>query len=102
MAKSKANEETNGELSFESAMVALEQAVRKLESGSLPLDQMLAEYAKAVEYVQQCHRQLEGARRRIAQLQSVGPDGKASTKDWDDTAPVISENREAPTRRKAT
>jgi hypothetical protein len=59
-------------------------------------------FAKAVEYVQQCHRQLEGARRRIAQLQSVGPDGKASTKDWDDTAPVVSENREAPTRRKAT
>jgi len=100
MAKSKSNEDPADELSFEAAMAALEQAVRKLESGTLPLEQMLAEYAKAVEYVQQCHRQLEGARRRIAQLQSVGPDGKASTKDWDDTQPIVSESREAPTRRK--
>ncbi|MFM7931677.1 MAG: exodeoxyribonuclease VII small subunit [Pirellula sp.] len=100
MAKSKSDEEPADELSFEAAMAALEQAVRKLESGTLPLEQMLSEYAKAVEYVQQCHRQLEGARRRIAQLQGVGPDGKASTKDWDDTQPIVSESREAPTRRK--
>ena len=102
MAKSKANEEETSELSFEAAMASLEQVVRKLEGGALPLEQMLAEYAKAVEYVQVCHRQLEGARRRIAQLQSVGADGKALTKDWDDAAPRDSENGEAPTRRKST
>ena len=83
-------------------MASLEQVVRKLESGSLPLEQMLAEYAKAVEYVQLCHRQLESARRRIAQLQGLDADGNAITKDWDDTAPVVGESREAPTRRKST
>jgi len=102
MAKSRASEEGSSELSFEAAMGALEQAVRKLESGTLPLEQMLAEYAKAVEYVQLCHKQLEGARRRIAQLQSVGADGRASTKDWDDTAPVVGENKDAPTRRRSS
>ena len=83
-------------------MVELEQIVRKLESGTLPLEQMLAEYAKAVEHIQHCHRQLEGAKRRIAQLQSVREDGKAMTKEWDDTAPMVQENREAPTRRKSS
>lgn len=100
MAKSKLNEDESGEMSFETAMGSLEQAVRKLESGALPLDQMLAEYAKAVEFVQVCHSHLEGARRRIAQLQSVGADGKANTKDWDDTAPVVGDSKDAPTRRK--
>ncbi|MFM8571690.1 MAG: exodeoxyribonuclease VII small subunit [Pirellula sp.] len=102
MAKSKSGDEEPVEVSFEGAMASLEQIVRRLESGTLPLEQMLAEYAKAVEYVQLCHRQLEGARRRIVQLQSVGSDGKATTKDWDDTAPLVSESREAPTRRKST
>ena len=77
MAKSKSADQDDSSMSFEGAMASLEQVVRKLESGSLPLEQMLSEYAKAVEYVQVCHRQLEGARRRIAQLQSVDADGKA-------------------------
>ncbi|MBU6385201.1 MAG: exodeoxyribonuclease VII small subunit [Pirellula sp.] len=100
MAKSKTTPEESSELSFEAAIASLEQVVRKLESGTLPLEQMLSEYAKAVEYIQLCHRQLDGARRRIAQLQNVDGEGKASTKDWDDTAPVVGESREAPGRRK--
>ncbi len=102
MAKSKSADQDDSNLSFEGAMASLEQVVRKLESGSLPLEQMLSEYAKAVEYVQVCHRQLEGARRRIAQLQGVDADGKALTKEWDDTAPTVQENRDAPSRRKSS
>jgi exodeoxyribonuclease VII small subunit len=102
MAKSKSTDHDESSLSFEAAMASLEQVVRKLESGSLPLEQMLSEYAKAVEYVQVCHRQLEGARRRIAQLQSVDADGTAVTKAWDDTEPSVQENRDAPSRRKSS
>ncbi|MFN7736373.1 MAG: exodeoxyribonuclease VII small subunit [Pirellula sp.] len=109
MAKSKANIDANNDaksddesMSFEGAMTQLEQIVRKLESGTLPLEEMLADYAKAVEYVQKCHTQLDGARRRIAQLQSVREDGKAVVKAWDDTAPQVSEGNEAPSRRRGS
>lgn len=99
MAKSKTNADESP-TSFEGAMVELEQIVRKLESGTLPLDTMLNDYAKAVEYIQLCHSQLDGARRRIAQLQSVREDGKAVVKPWDDTAPQSPDQGEAPTRRR--
>jgi len=113
MAKSKANIDANTDanndaksddesMTFEGAMTQLEQIVRKLESGTLPLEEMLADYAKAVEYVQKCHTQLDGARRRIAQLQSVREDGKAVVKAWDDTAPQVSEGNEAPSRRRGS
>lgn len=105
MAKSKANTEAKPDeesMTFEGAMTQLEQIVRKLESGTLPLEEMLADYAKAVEYVQKCHSQLDGARRRIAQLQSVREDGKAVVKAWDDTAPLASEGNEAPSRRRGS
>jgi exodeoxyribonuclease VII small subunit len=100
MAKSKLNEETPS-MTFEQAMMLLEQIVKKLESGSLPLEDMLAEYAKAVEAIQICHGQLDGARRRIAQLQSVREDGTAMVKEWEDTAPSArTEGKEAPSRRR--
>jgi exodeoxyribonuclease VII small subunit len=86
--------------SFENAMSDLEMIVRKLESGSQPLEQMLDEYAKAVELVQHCHKHLDTARRRIAQLESVRSDGKAIVQEWDDQAPVVQENTEAPARRR--
>lgn len=101
MAKSKSPSD-DAPKSFEASMLELEQIVRKLESGSLPLEDMLADYAKAVETIQSCHHQLENARRRIAQLQSVKEDGTAVVKPWDDTAPTLPDASEAPSRRRST
>jgi exodeoxyribonuclease VII small subunit len=101
MAKSKSPSD-EAPKSFEASMLELEQIVRKLESGSLPLEDMLADYAKAVETIQSCHNQLESARRRIAQLQSVKKDGTAVVKPWDDTAPTLPDASEAPSRRRST
>lgn len=86
--------------SFEHAMTDLEQIIKKLESGTQPLDKMLADYAKAVELVQVCQSRLDDARRQIAQLVSVGEDGKAVVQEWDDTAPIVSESKEPSTRRR--
>jgi exodeoxyribonuclease VII small subunit len=86
--------------SFEKAMADLEVIVRKLESGTQPLDQMLEEYSRAVELVQHCHKHLDQARRRIAQLESVRSDGTAVVQEWDDTAAVVRENAELPARRR--
>jgi len=99
MAKSKESSDQEPE-TFEGAMTGLEQIVRKLESGTMPLEQMLADYAKAVELVQYCHGQLEGARRRIAQLERVRDDGTVEASAWEDSAPQVSEATEPPTRRR--
>lgn len=88
--------------SFEKAMSELEVIVRKLETGTQPLQQMLEDYSKAVELVQHCHRHLDVARRRIAQLESVRTDGTAVVEEWDDKAPVVRENMDPPGRRRKT
>ena len=69
---------------FESAMMQLEQIVRKLEGNSLGLESSLSEYAKAVEYVRFCQLQLTGARRKIEKLRGLSGRGEAITETWED------------------
>ncbi len=69
---------------FESAMTQLEQIVRKLEGNSLGLESSLSEYAKAVEYVRFCQKQLTTARRKIEKLRGLTGRGEAITETWED------------------
>ena len=69
---------------FESSMMQLDQIVRKLESNSIGLDAALAEYAKAVEHVQFCQKQLSSARRKIEKLRGITSQGEAVTETWED------------------
>lgn len=85
---------------FENAISDLESIVRKLETGTQPLEQMLSEYAKAVELVQHCHKHLDVARRRVAELDNVRSDGTAVVHDWDDSAPVVRESTSPPARKR--
>jgi exodeoxyribonuclease VII small subunit len=71
-------------MTFESAMSQLEQIVRKLEGNSLGLDAALSEYAKAVEHVRFCQKQLTGARRKIELLRGVTGLGEPITDTWED------------------
>ncbi|MEQ1826650.1 MAG: exodeoxyribonuclease VII small subunit [Pirellula sp.] len=72
------------EISFESAMSHLDQIVRKLEGNTLGLDSALAEYAKAVEHVRYCQKQLSGARRKIEKLRGITGRGEPITETWED------------------
>ena len=83
MARSKSSEMDENQ-TFESAMSQLEQIVRKLESNSLGLESALSEYAKAVEYVRFCQKQLTGARRKIEKLKGLTGRGEAVTETWED------------------
>ena len=56
------------ELGFEEALAALEDRVRRIESGDLPLDEALGLYEEGVALAQRCHEQLESAEDRIAKL----------------------------------
>jgi exodeoxyribonuclease VII small subunit len=79
-----ANAEANAPESFESAMSQLEKIVRKLEGNSLGLDEALTEYAKAVEHVRFCQKQLENARRKVEKLRGITAKGEAITDVWEE------------------
>ena len=53
---------------FENALSELEERVRRLEGGDLPLDEALTLYEQGVELARTCHEQLEEAEKRVAAL----------------------------------
>ena len=53
---------------FEASLEQLEQLVRKLEAGDLPLEQSLACYEQGVKLVEACRQLLGAAEQRIAIL----------------------------------
>ena len=54
---------------FEAIVGALEELVRDLEGGELPLDEALRLYEKGVGLARKGHDLLEGAERRVEELQ---------------------------------
>lgn len=55
-------------LSFEEALRALEQIVRRLESGDVPLDESISLYAKGEALRKRCADRLQAAEARIQKL----------------------------------
>ena len=56
------------ELSFEEALLMLEDQVKKLESGNMTLDQSISSFEEAVKLVKLCNEKLESAERRVRLL----------------------------------
>ena len=56
------------ELNFESAIVRLEQIVRSLENGSVPLDDALSLFEEGIRLVKLCNEKLTDAESRIKLL----------------------------------
>ncbi|MXO71692.1 exodeoxyribonuclease VII small subunit [Alteraurantiacibacter buctensis] len=72
--------ETNAEiaaLSFEDALRALEDVVRRLESGEVPLDESISLYERGEALRAHCQARLDAAQARIEKI-VAGPDGRAS------------------------
>jgi len=59
---------------FERAMAELEETVRRLEGGDLPLEESLAAFEKGVALVRALHARLDAVQMRIDEL-TQGPDG---------------------------
>jgi exodeoxyribonuclease VII small subunit len=69
--------------SFEEALKALEEIVRKLESGEAPLDQSIALYEEGHRLRALCQTRLDAAQARIEAI-VLGADGKpAATRPFD-------------------
>lgn len=64
-------------LSFEDALRALEEIVRKLEGGEVPLDSSIALYERGEKLRQHCQARLDAAQLKIEQI-IAGADGQAA------------------------
>ena len=64
------------DLSFEDALRQLEEIVRKLESGDVPLDDSIDLYAKGDQLRVHCQKRLDSAQARIEKIRTDA-DGKA-------------------------
>ncbi len=63
-------------LSFEDALKALEEIVRKLESGEVPLDATISLYEDGEKLRKHCQTRLDAAQARIERI-VTGPAGDA-------------------------
>src|SRR5690606_19714589 len=66
-----------GEMTFEEALRALEDVVRKLESGDVPLEESIGLYERGERLRGHCQARLDAAQARIEKI-VAGPDGKAA------------------------
>lgn len=69
--------DTIASLSFEDALRALEQVVRRLEGGDATLDESIELYERGEKLRAHCQSRLDAAQARIEKIVQ-GPDGKAS------------------------
>ncbi|RXZ66229.1 exodeoxyribonuclease VII small subunit [Pelagerythrobacter rhizovicinus] len=63
------------EMSFEDALRALEEIVRKLEGGEVPLDDSITLYEHGEQLRRHCQARLDAAQARIEKI-VTGPDGQ--------------------------
>ena len=58
-----------GQLKYEAALAELEQIVRNMESGQLPLEESIAAYKRGSELLKHCQQQLADAEQKIQVLE---------------------------------
>ena len=85
-------------LPFEKALELLEGTVAKMESGQLPLDEMMKFYEEGRALSEICSKKLKGVERKIEILRK-GSDGSAQWTDFEDDG---SASRNAPVPPSAT
>jgi exodeoxyribonuclease VII small subunit len=84
-AKHKADNASGNAASFEKGMENLEQMVKELERGELPLEESIALYERAVTLSESCRKLLQDAETRVETLRSAAA-AKASVSDEDSAA----------------
>ena len=71
--------------SFEASMQRLEEIVRTMERGELPLDQSLKLFEEGTALVRSCGTMLDDAELKIVKLMK-GPDGEPVEQEMNDEA----------------
>jgi exodeoxyribonuclease VII small subunit len=73
------------ELNFEGAMDRLEKIVEQMESGKLPLEDLIVRYEEGVNLVKVCQERLAKAEQKI-EIIARNSAGKAIVKDFEPTS----------------
>ena len=66
------NKEQIEQLSFEAALARLEDTVRLLESGNVPLDDSLSLFEEGIALVKLCNSKLDTAEQKVVKLRLNG------------------------------
>ena len=56
------------EKSFEESLLKLEEIIRELEKGEIPLDEMIKKYTEATELVKFCSNKLDEATKTVNKI----------------------------------
>jgi len=72
------------ELNYESAMDRLEKIVEQMESGKLPLEELIVQYEEGMNLVKICQERLAKAEQKI-EIIARNSTGKAVVKDFEAT-----------------
>lgn len=73
------------EMKFEEALKKLEEIVRSLEDGDLPLDESLEKYEEGIRLSKICAKRLEAAKKKVEVLLK-SEDGSFELKAFDEAA----------------
>ena len=65
------SEDSTVELTFEQALASLDQAVRALEAGDLPLDEATRLYEEGMKLARTCNEMLASAELRVTQIRTA-------------------------------
>ncbi|MBQ2775990.1 MAG: exodeoxyribonuclease VII small subunit [Peptococcaceae bacterium] len=57
-------------LTYEQAMAALEEVVRKLDQGELPLEDAISSFQDGLEYIKICQAKLDAAEGKLAMFRN--------------------------------
>lgn len=71
-------------LTFEGAFSQLQDLVKRLEGGSLALEDSLKVFEEGVRLTRFCQTSLSAAEQKVEQLMKVGADGKIQTKPFEE------------------
>lgn len=77
-----AQDQAERELTFEEAAEQLEQLVRRMESGRMPLQSLITDYERGRRLLAQCHKRINEMRRQMEILTRDTPEGG----EWQDFA----------------
>ena len=70
-------------ITFEQSMARLEEIVRRMEHGEVPLDEALRLFEEGTGLVASCTKLLDEAELKVVQM-SKGADGSAEERDFED------------------
>lgn len=69
---------------FETAFSQLQELVKRLEGGSLSLEESLKSFEEGVRLTRYCQESLSVAEQKVEQLMKIGADGKVQTKSFEE------------------